>query len=71
VSVDPTVAEARKRTAILADLGAHGAEVREATDTRNRAIRDAHDAGLPLRAIGEAVGLSHTAVASIVKKEQT
>jgi hypothetical protein len=61
---------ARNRTAILTDLGAHGAEVREATDARNRAIRDAHADGLSLRAIGEAVGLSHTAVASIVKKEK-
>lgn len=49
-------------------LTRHGTNARKATELRNQAIRDAHAAGMSLRAIADAVGLSHSAVAKIVKR---
>lgn len=39
------------------------------TTGRNKAIREAHAAGMSLRAIAEEAGLTHQRVAAIVKKE--
>lgn len=50
------------------DLTRIGAKQREWTDKRNAAIVQARRDGASLREIGEAVGLSHSAVARIVKK---
>lgn len=38
------------------------------TERRNDAIREARDAGYPLRLIAEYAGLSHTAVAKILAR---
>lgn len=44
-----------------------GEKVAEWTRERDRLIREAVDAGASLRDVGEAVGLSHTAVKFIAK----
>ena len=49
-------------------LAEAGTQVRELTILRDDAIRDAHDDGLSLRAIAEAVGLSHMGVRRIVQQ---
>jgi transposase-like protein len=49
-------------------LQRHGANARKARELRDQAIIDAHEDGMSLRVIAEAVGLSHTAIARIVKK---
>ena len=49
-------------------LARHGATQRKATDRRNEAIRQAVSDGASLREVADAVGLSHSAVARIVKK---
>lgn len=43
---------------------------REWTAERDDRIRQAVQAGAPLREVAEAVGLSHTAVAKIAKRER-
>jgi transposase-like protein len=45
-----------------------GTRQREATEARNQAIAEAQQTGASLREIAEAVGLSHTAVARILKQ---
>lgn len=50
-----------------ASLRAAGRRVREATARRDELIREAAAAGASYREIAEAVGLSHTAVAFIVR----
>ncbi len=45
-----------------------GDKAREWTENRDNMIREAKAAGWSLRAIGEQVGLSHTAVRKIVTK---
>jgi len=52
----------------LRKLTGAAARARTATIERDQFIRDAHAAGWSLRAIGDAAGLSHTAVAKIVKR---
>lgn len=59
--VDP--AHARK-------LASAAAKAREWTETRDRLIVEAVAAGGSLREVAETVGLSHTAVAKIVRKAQ-
>ena len=49
-------------------LRRYGGKQRELTGKRDDAIRDAHDDGLSLRAIAEAVGLSHMGVRRIVQQ---
>ena len=49
-------------------LRRYGTKQREWTGKRDDEIRDAHDGGLSLRAIAEAVGLSHTGVQRIVRQ---
>lgn len=46
-------------------------KAREATVRRNEAIRAMRAAGRPLMEIAEAAGLSHTAIAKIVKSDPT
>jgi len=53
----------------LAYLTKLGERVRVATDARDAAIRNAAAAGASLRAIGDAVGLSHTGVAKIIARD--
>ena len=50
-------------------LRRYGANARKATELRNGIICDAHDDGLSLRVIAEAVGLSHMGVRRIVQQE--
>lgn len=52
-------------------LARHGAAQRKATDRRNAAIRQAVADGASLREVADAVGLSHSAVARIVKKNDS
>lgn len=54
--------------ATVRDLARAGRMQREWTNKRNAAIIGAHQAGASLREIAEAVGLSHTAVSSIIKR---
>ena len=54
-------------TRMQLDLERHAAAVADAVDNRNDLIADAHTAGLSLRAIAAAVGLSHTNIANIIK----
>lgn len=42
--------------------------VREATAMRDKAIRQMHAEGATLRAIGEAAGMSHSAIAKILRR---
>lgn len=42
--------------------------VREATARRDSLIRQLHDEGASLRQIAEAAGLSHTAIAKILRR---
>ena len=49
-------------------LRRYGDKQREWTGKRDDAIRDAHDDGLSLRVIAEAVGLSHMGVRRIVQQ---
>ena len=49
----------------LAVATKHAQRAREATAARDAAIRRCRDAGATLRAIGEAVGMSHGGVAKI------
>ena len=49
-------------------LAKRGAGVRRSVDRRNEAIRQAVADGASLREVADAVGLSHSAVARIVKK---
>lgn len=53
----------------LAHLTKLGERVRIATEARDAAIRNAAAAGASLRAIGDAVGLSHTGVAKIIARD--
>ena len=43
-----------------------GAALERARSERDAAFREAHDEGMTMRAIGEAVGMSHQRVAQIV-----
>jgi hypothetical protein len=43
-------------------------KAREATARRDEAIRAMRDTGVPLRAIGDAAGLSHSAIAKILTR---
>ena len=52
----------------LRELRTAGRKHREWEDRRNRAIVTAVENGASLREVAEAVGISHTAVASIVKR---
>lgn len=47
---------------MLANLRTAGRKVREWTETRDRHIKQAVADGASLREVGDAVGLSHTAV---------
>ena len=58
-------------TADTALLRKVGAKQREWTDKRDAAIVEAHQEGLSLRAIGDAVGLSHMGVKRIVERDAT
>ena len=49
-------------------LRRYGTKQRELIFKRDGAIRDAHADGMSLRAIAEAVGLSHTGVQRIVQQ---
>lgn len=49
-------------------LASWAKKAREATARRDEAIRQMHAEGASLRAIGEAAGLSHTAVAKILAR---
>jgi len=49
-------------------LRRYGDKQREWTGKRDGAIRGAHDGGLSLRAIAEAVGMSHMGVLRIVQQ---
>lgn len=51
--------------AVAAELRKAGAKVREWTERRDEIITAAVAAGSPLRAVGDAVGLTHTAVRNI------
>jgi hypothetical protein len=53
----------------LADVARWAQRAREATSRRDEAIRAAREAGVPLRRVAEAAGLSHTAVAKIAARE--
>ena len=48
-----------------------GNKTREWTDKRDAAICAAHAEGMSLRDIADAVGLSHTGVAKIVRRNST
>ena len=61
-----TPATARKNFLRLAAESAQ--EAKDWTLARNGYIQQAHESGASLRAIAEAVGLSHAAVAKIVKR---
>ena len=50
-------------------LAEAGTQVRELTILRDNAIRDAHDDDMSLRAIAEAVGMSHMGVQRIVQRD--
>lgn len=52
-------------------LASQARRAREAVARRDQLIRQAHAEGLPLRTIGDAAGLSHTAVAKIVARART
>ena len=51
------------------ELAAIGADSRTALAHRDRAIVQAHDAGMSLRAIAEAVGMSHMGVKRIIDRQ--
>ena len=51
-----------------ATLRRYGAKQREWTDKRDAAIVEAHRDGLSLRAIADAVGMSHMGVKRIVER---
>lgn len=51
-------------------LASWARKAREATARRDTLIRDMRSEGASLRAIAEAAGLTHTAVAKIVAREQ-
>lgn len=61
MSVDDIAGWAKK----IADIDGERAEL---VHERDAAIRAAHAEGLTLRAIAEAAGLTHTAIAKIVAK---
>ena len=46
-----------------------GAKQREWTEKRDAAIVEAHQKGMSLRAIGDAVGMSHMGVRRIVERQ--
>ena len=46
-----------------------GAKQREWTDKRDAAIVEAHQEGMSLRAIADAVGMSHMGVRRIVERQ--
>ena len=50
-------------------LAHYGAAVREALKLRDEAIRDARGDGMSLRAIADAVGMSHTGVKRIIDRQ--
>ena len=56
--------EARQATAIADEASA------TATDARRRAARLLHEAGLPMREIGELVGVSHQRVSQILAEQE-
>lgn len=49
-------------------LRAAAARASKATDERDALMAEAQDAGVSLRDIGDAVGLSHTGVAKVLKR---
>ena len=51
------------------ELAAIGADSRTAIAHRDRAIVEAHDAGMSLRAIADAVGMSHMGVKRIIDRQ--
>ena len=48
----------------------YGDAVNEATRLRNEAVRQAHNEGMSLRAIADAVGMSHMGVKRIVDRQE-
>ena len=54
-----------------AELRKVGAKQREWTEKRDAAIVQAHQEGMSLRAIADAVGLSHMGVKRIVERDAT
>lgn len=65
----PTLPEVPPSTT-TANLRRLGARARVAIGVRDDAIRAARAQGMSLREIGDAVGLSHTAVANIVNRSR-
>ncbi len=56
-------------TTTIADMVArYAAAAREATEARDEAIRQMIAEGASLRKVGDAAGLSHTAISKIVQK---
>ena len=53
------------------ELARHRDKVDAAIRRRDAAIRQAHDAGMSLRQIADAVGVSHMTVSAIVKRPAT
>jgi hypothetical protein len=54
----------------LRAVARYAEQARQFTASRNGAIRIAHNEGATLRQIGEAAGLSHTAIGKIVRGEK-
>lgn len=53
---------------LLAEIGEYAAQVAHATEQRNLRIAAAIARGLPQRTVGDAAGITHTAVQYIVKR---
>lgn len=53
----------------LRSVRGHAKRIAEATESRDRAIRAARTAGVPLRTIAEAADVSHQTVQNIVDRE--
>jgi phage terminase small subunit len=58
-------------TGHLSEASRAAKKARSWTDRRNDAIRRARTAGASLRAIAEATGLSHTAIAKLSRSTET
>jgi DNA invertase Pin-like site-specific DNA recombinase len=71
VSENPSAA--RKAAAVMGakEVSSWAKKAREATARRDQEIREMHAGGATLRAIGEAAGLSHTAIKKILDREGT
>lgn len=60
-TTSPTEAEVALRS-----IRGHAKRIAEATESRDRAIRAARNAGVPLRTIAEAADVSHQTVQNIL-----